>query len=297
MACTQVTVSRQRAEPGEHHQRHTAGGPVHPSRSSCDTRASSVTSKQTGYQGRAAVRDEREGQSGQREQPDHAADDEEGLQTQRDRQTGGEQLAERVAAPQRDPEPDPDEKGEGGESGGGSRQSEFLADGGEDEIGRGIGDQVGSTQPQPCSRQAPRGHGEEALSDLVAAVGIVGERIEPGGDPSLDVVEGGPGGHGAAQRQTDTTQDVHRPTCRHIEHGDEDPEEEQRGAEVPLVDEDDEARRPSRQHRDQLAELGEGERSQPAAPLGKRRSLARRGSWRGRRRAGAWRSRQVGTGG
>ena len=35
---------QQRAEPGEHHQRHATCGSVHPSRSSCDSRASSVTS-------------------------------------------------------------------------------------------------------------------------------------------------------------------------------------------------------------------------------------------------------------
>ena len=47
---------------------------------------------------RPALRHERRGQTGQRDEPGDAADDDEHLEGEREREAGGEQLAERVAA-------------------------------------------------------------------------------------------------------------------------------------------------------------------------------------------------------
>ena len=84
---------------------------------------------------RAAVGDERERDPGQRDHAQDAADDDEGLQREAERQSGGEQLREAVVGQQRNAHPTRDEEHEDEQQPGGADEAELLRDRGVDEVG------------------------------------------------------------------------------------------------------------------------------------------------------------------
>ena len=74
------------------------------------------------------------------------------------------------ARPQGDAEPDAHQQHEGDEDGGGAQQAELLADGGEDEVGGGVGDPVRAAQAEAGAGEPAGAEGEEGLDELEALV-------------------------------------------------------------------------------------------------------------------------------
>ena len=73
--------------------------------------------------------------------PQHAADDDEGLQREAEREPGGEQLREAVVGLQRDPHPARDEEHVDEQQRGRADEAELLRDRGVDEVGVQVRDQ------------------------------------------------------------------------------------------------------------------------------------------------------------
>src|SRR5690606_4222999 len=176
--------------------------------------------------------------------------------------------AEPVPATEGDAEAGGEEEGEAAQNGDRPGQPELLADGGEDEVGLGIGDEVGTSQAGPRPRQAAGAESEQPLSDLVAGVGVVGERVEPRLHPALDVVEQPPSRQTPAGGEQTPGDEITGGSGGGVEQGGEGQEEEERRAEVALVDEDQEAPRPHRDQRDELAGLGDADRAELAVGAG-----------------------------
>ena len=84
---------------------------------------------------RAAVADERQRDPGQRDQPQDAADDDERLQREAEREAGGEQLREAVLGEQRDAEAARDEEHVDEQQRGGADEPELLRERRVDEVG------------------------------------------------------------------------------------------------------------------------------------------------------------------
>ena len=88
--------------------------------------------------------------------------------------------------------------------------------------------------------------------------------MQPDEDPILDVSEREVSEERADGEQDRTEDQVGGPAGGRPQHDDEDPEEEQRGAEVLLDEEHGEGYHPGHQEWTQVARLWEPERSQPA---------------------------------
>ena len=85
------------------------------------------------------------------------------------------------------------------------------------------------------------------------------ERVEPQLHAGLDVPEEPPRDVGAEPEQRQADGDPRRALGGDVEHGDEQPEEQQRRAEVLLEDEDEEAEDPGDEDRPEVATAREGE--------------------------------------
>ena len=116
---------------------------------------------------RAAVADERERDAGQRDDPQDAADDDERLQRERERQPGREQLREAVLGEQRDPEAARDEEHVDEQQRRRADQAELLRERGVDEVGVHERDQ-----------RVAVGRRERALAEAGAAELPVRDRVE-----------------------------------------------------------------------------------------------------------------------
>ena len=117
---------------------------------------------------RAAVRDERQRDPGQRDDPQDAADDDERLQREAERQAGGEQLREAVVGLQRDLHAARDEEHEDEQQRRGADEAELLGERRVDEVA--------------CSRTGSArcavGRRERALAEPGAAEAAVRDRVE-----------------------------------------------------------------------------------------------------------------------
>ena len=89
---------------------------------------------------RAAVGDERQRHAGERQHAGDPRHDDERLDADQHRETGGEEPLEGHLGAQRDAQPGADDQEVGDEHAGGTDEAELLADGGEDEVGLGVGD-------------------------------------------------------------------------------------------------------------------------------------------------------------
>ena len=145
---------------------------------------------QVADESRAPVGHEREGYPCQGDQSEHSADDQERLDPEDERQTGREQLAKRVATPEGDSQPDSEDQPVERQNRDGSRKPQFFADCGKDEVGLGVGDQVGPSQAGPGAGERAATQGEQSLGDLETGVLDVLARLEQYSDPPLHVVEG-----------------------------------------------------------------------------------------------------------
>ena len=120
-----------------------------------------------GDQAGAALGQERRGQTGQRDQPGDAADDHEDLQGEDDREAGGHQLAEVVAADQggaqaalHEDAVEQDDRHHAG-------QPELLAQRGQDEVGPGERGDLRLALAEPAADEPAPAHAVEALDELV----------------------------------------------------------------------------------------------------------------------------------
>ena len=228
-----VVLMRRAPTPGgeRRHGRCGASCGVADAQQQCDQRP-------VGHQRRAALRQERRRQAGQRDQPGHAADDDEDLEAEREREPDGEQLAERRPAPAVPClQPARDQDGVQHEQRHQSGEPELLAGRRDDEVGLGGRARArGGPAADPGAEDPARQPGRSsAWSDLVAgAVGVV-ERVRA--RPRRGSARGRTG---SRTRWPPTAKSSTPRTIQpdalggDVEHRHEHPEEQQRGAQVAL---------------------------------------------------------------
>ena len=124
--------------------------------------------REVGDERRAAVGDERQRDAGERDHACHAADDQERLEAEDRRDARREELRERPGRVGRDAERAADEQHERGDDADRADEAELLADRGEHEVGRGVGDEVGAAEPEPGAADAAGAERVLRLDDLVA---------------------------------------------------------------------------------------------------------------------------------
>ena len=105
------------------------------------------------------------------------------------------------------------------------------------------GDDVGAAAAESGAEQAAVREAEESLHQLVGVAADLrrGERVQPDVDADPDVAERVVAEDGAAREQHQPDDDPGRALGRDVEQRQEDPEEQQRGAEVLDDDEDQQA--------------------------------------------------------
>ncbi len=207
---------------------------------------------------RAALTHERRRQAGERQQAGDAADDREHLQREHQRQPGGQQLAEGFGAAEGCPQTTRDDESVHEDHGHEADHAELLADRGGDEVALGQRGQAGPSETPAAPEQAAPGEPELALDDLIVLV-VVAERCQPGADPDAHVREPLVGEPPSGREQHPAQQDPARAARRDVHHRDEQPEEQHRGAEVLLVDEDEQAGEPHHEDRPEVARPREGQ--------------------------------------
>ncbi len=212
-------------------------------------------------QRRAAVREEGQGQAGQRDDARHPADDDEALQPEHKGEPGGEEFAEAVARFQGDPHAAADEEQVDAQDGAHAHQPEFLGEGCVNEIGMRRVHQVRVAAPEPRAEKPAGGHTEEALHYLVgAADGVIKfgvEGVEPDGEARLHVGNRGGNEPHAAHGEDPADGQPGDLLGGHPQHRHEEPEEQQCGAEIAFKNEHAHAQRPGDEHREDMAGFGQ----------------------------------------
>ena len=156
--------------------------------------------------------EERRGQTRQRDEARDAADDDEDLQGDRERQARCQQGSEAVAqllsgadsaledeevAQQDDEEPG---------------KADLLTEAGVDEVGFGVGDHIRSALAEAGADESAVGHAEQTLHELVGATGrlvvlLCGQRIEPTGHTLAHMGEEECGGNRAGGEESEAEDD------------------------------------------------------------------------------------------
>ena len=169
-----------------------------------ETRSSKREQDEVGDDARPAVRDERERDPGQRDDAEDAADDDERLQREPEREPCGEELREAVLRLQRDAHPADDEDHEHEQQRRRADEPELLCDRREDEVGAQVGDELrpvdGRERPltDPGAAEAAVRDRVQALHELVRRAvlpvlelpveGAVDPLVRPGVQPDRDAV-------------------------------------------------------------------------------------------------------------
>ena len=177
------------------------------------------------------------------------------MNRQRKAQAGRQELAEAVAYRQGGTQPTLDEDQVQDENRSHARQAQLFGERREDEIRVSQRDKLWVSAAPPGAHEAAGRLAEEALHELVGAVlvdvGIQG--AQPDVEACLDVAErvnsDGHGGH--EQRKTDD--EPGHSVRGHIQHGDEQAEEQQGGSQVALEHEDGDADHPHHHDRAEVA--------------------------------------------
>lgn len=207
---------------------------------------------EVGHQRGAAVGEERRRQAGERQQAGDPAEDDEQLPGDGEGQARGEQLAERVADDQRGAQAALDQDQVDHDHRGQAEQPELLADGRGDEVALRDRHLVGAPAAQPGAEQPAGAQPEQRLRHLVSGAVVVGERVQPGVHAGLHVAEGLVGDGGAAGEQHQADDQPAGALGGHVEHHDEDAEQQQRAAQVALEDQHEDRHDP---HDDDRAEV------------------------------------------
>src|SRR6185369_15206708 len=213
-----------------------------------------------------AVADEREGDARQRDQLQVARGDDQRLGPDDECETGREQRPELVGRRRRDPEPALDDDEEQPEDRHHPDEAELLAERGQREVGvdrrdREIAADRRQTGAEPRAEQPAAGERVERLDDLVAVPGRALERVQPDVDAGLDGRDEVVHDERAGQEEHDADDDVPDPTGRRVQQAQEDGEEQERGAEVALDDDEPEGDRPHRDHRGEERQGRQGDRA------------------------------------
>ena len=209
---------------------------------------------------RTAVADERQRDPGQRDHPQHAADDDERLQGEAEREAHGEELREAVLGENRRPEAAQAEHHEDEQEGGDAHEAQLLGERGEDEVRvevRDVRHALGACErppAQPGAAEAPVPDRIERLRGLIAGTVRVGPGIEPRVDARRDPADGGVRERRAAREQQEAGGHEERTPRGHVEHGQEDPEVEERAAEVVRLDDDQHRRAEEQEQRPEILE-------------------------------------------
>ncbi len=222
---------------------------------------------------RAAVGDQGQLQTRHRQQADHIADVDEGLDDDRRGDGAGEQAPERVYRPQRDAHADPPEGEVERHDDRGPEPAQFLADDREDEVVGGLGqvEPLGAGLPQPDAEQSAVGQREHALVRLVGRALGVGEISPEGVEVGPDPLEAVGERHGEYAEHHDADRDDPHEVPggvpgepQHTQEGDG-----HRGGHAQVGGDDDEDRH------DEVADHGREEQIEPvprAHPLGDHRA-------------------------
>ena len=219
--------------------------------------------------GAAAVADERQGDAGQRDQAGDAADDQEGLQHDREREPRGQELREAVIGDARDLEAAIGEQQVDQQHPGGSGQPGLVGPDRVDAVGLGGRDHRAAVAEhleaaaQPGAEDAAVGDRLDRLDDLVA----VGVRGLPGVEPDLEALLHVRGEavdqERSAHEQRQPGHRVQLAAGRDVDHRQEDAVQEQRRAHV--VHHRDHAQRHAR-HRQQRPQVPGGRQAHPQDP-------------------------------
>ena len=186
-------------------------------------------------------------------EPRHAAHDHERLHGQARGQPDGEQLAEPVLAQDRGAEPADDEGEEQQQDGDAAEQPELLTDRREDEVRRGERDQVRAALAEAGARRCRRWPARTATGRAGSAPparSAAGSRAcSQMSTRACDVREREVADRGADGEQHEPRRQVRAPGRGHVEHHDEDREEQQRGAQVRLQEQDGQGHAPRHEQR------------------------------------------------
>src|SRR3990170_2207585 len=210
------------------------------------------------HDARPAVGDERERDPGERDEPGDSTDDDEGLEPERRRQAGGEELGKAVVGKHGDAKPAVDGEDVEEDDGDGAGETELLGDRRVDEVRLEKGD-VGrparsdeDSPPEPAPEEPAARDGVDRLDELVPVAEGVAPRVEPDGDarldPRHDVVEA----EGAEREETEPARDVEPPAGGDVEHCEEDGEVEEPAAEVVRLEEDEHGPAPDEEERSEV---------------------------------------------
>ena len=231
-----------------------------------------------GDDGGTAVGQERHRHTGQRDEAHDTAGDDEDLEGEGAGQADGEELAEGVAggeggahAALHDQAVDQQDRHDAG-------QAQFLAEGGEDEVGvGGEPDQVRVALAEAGAEGAAGAEGPQRLHGLLGVAGhlrlaerVLLHRVEPGLDALLDVRFEAGHADGAGRGHQQTEDDPAGPLGGDVQHDDEHSEEQQRGAEVGLEDQDQDRDEPDDQDRAEVAAARQVQAHEAAAGEGER---------------------------
>ena len=236
--------------------------------------------QQQGHQGevrhhaRPAVAHEGQGHPRERDEPDDAPDDEDGLQPDRRREPAGQELREAVVGVGRDHEAALDQHQEAEQDADPADVAQLGGDRGEHEVGRQgrhhrravAAHQEGAPEPGP--QHPALGQRVERLDELEALVLGVVERGQPVLHPALDARHDGVDRRRPHQEQREPEDRVRRPPAGEVDHRQEDAEEQQRRAEVVEHHDEPETRGEEEEHR---AERGHGRRGHAPDAAGRHR--------------------------
>ena len=153
------------------------------------TRSSSPTSTQLATSDEPPCGQERRRQPGERDEPGHPADDDEDLQAHRERQAEGEQPTEGVAHRSEALRPRATRIAYSTRIAISPVMPSSSPSAGDDEVGVGVGDEVGVALRDAGAEDAAVRQAVQRLHDLVARAVGVGEGVQPDLDALVDVAE------------------------------------------------------------------------------------------------------------
>src|SRR3954465_12891401 len=122
--------------------------------------------EEVGEDARASVRDERQSDSGERDDAQDPADDDERLEREAEREARGEQLREAVTGEDRDAEAAEREDHVDEQEAGGADQPELLRERGVDEVGVQVGDDLAAARVPEGAETEP-GAAHAAVRDRI----------------------------------------------------------------------------------------------------------------------------------
>jgi hypothetical protein len=216
---------------------------------------------------------------GERDQAQDPADDDERLQREAEGEPGREQLREAVIGEQREAHSAQDEDHEQEQQRRDPNEPQLLRERGVDEVGVQVRDQRlslgGRERPLAEAGAEPAAVRErvERLDELEAGAvlaqrrvpvqravdGLVRPRVQPDRHAVVDVLDLRIDERGAAHEERQPDRREQDPAGRDVEHRQEDPEVEERRAEVVRLDEDEHRAAPDHEQRPEVLQPSLGE--------------------------------------